>query len=202
MTHGLTTRAPLERLRHRLVRVATPSGRGMSGRLAASTAVATDKPAVERRPPPTALMRLINPLMRRLVGRGRAGNQILLLHYVGRRSGRHFDVPAGYHLIGGVVSVFTNSGWRHNFAGGRNIEVTLRGVRQPAQAALCDDPDEVAEIYERLIEDLGTDRAARRLGLRFNVDRAPTRDELTDGIRRSGLSIVRIYPHPPARAEA
>ena len=122
-------------------------------------------------------MRLINPLMRRLVGRGRAGNQILLLHYVGRRSGRHF-------------------------AGRRNIEVTIRGVRQPAQAALCDDPDEVAEIYERLIEDLGTDRAARRLGLRFNVDRAPTRDELKDGIRRSGLSIVRIYPHPPARAEA
>jgi hypothetical protein len=100
-------------------------------------------------------------------------------NYVGRRSGRHFDVPAGYHLIGGVVSVFTNSSWRHNFAGGRNIEVTLRGVRQPAQAALCDDPDEVAEIYQQLIEDLGTDRAARRLGLRFNVDRAPTRDELS-----------------------
>ena len=86
--------------------------------------------------------------------------------------------------------------WRHNFAGGRNIEVTLRGVRQPAEAVLCDDPDEVAEIYERLIEDLGTDRAARRLGLRFNVDRAPTRDELKDCIRRSGLSIVRVYPHP------
>jgi hypothetical protein len=47
-------------------------------------------------------------------------------------------------------------------------------VRQPAQAVLCDDPDEVAEIYERSIEDMGTDRAARRLGLRFNVDRAPT----------------------------
>jgi hypothetical protein len=200
MTRGPTTRSPIQTLRHRLGRW-PPGGRGMSGRLAASTAVAPDKPAVERRHPPNALMRLINPLTRRLVGRGRAGDQILLLHYVGRRSGRHFDVPAGYHLIGGVVSVFTNSGWRHNFAGGRNIEVTLRGVRQPAQAVLCDDPDEVAESYERLIEDLGTDRAARRLGLRFNVDRAPTRDELKDGIRRSGLSLVRIYSVPPARAE-
>jgi hypothetical protein len=85
----------------------------MSGQLAASTTVATDKPAVERRHPPNALMRMINPLMRRLGGRGRAGNQILLLHYVGRRSGRHFDVHACCHLIGGVVSVFTNSGWRH-----------------------------------------------------------------------------------------
>jgi hypothetical protein len=139
-------------------------------------------------------MRLINPLMRRLVSRGRAGDQILLLHYAGRRSGRHFDVPAGYHLIDGVVSVLTNSGWRHNFAGGRNIEVTLKGVRKPAHVVLCDDP-EVTDTYERLIRELGTARAARRLGLRFNVDRAPTRDELEDGIRRSGLSIVRIYPH-------
>jgi hypothetical protein len=158
--------------------------------------VAPEKPAVERRHPPKALMRLVNPLVRRLAGRGRAGGQILLLHYVGRRTGRHFDVPAGYHLIDGVVSVLTNSGWRHNFAGGQNIEVTLRGVRQPAHVVLCDDPDEVAEIYGRLIKEWGTDRAGRRLGLRFNVDRAPTRDELKDGIRRSGLSIVRVYPRP------
>ena len=118
-----------------------------------------------------------------------------MLHYVGRRSGRHFDVPAGYHLIDGVVSVFTNSGWRHNFAGGQDIEVTLKGVRQPARAILRDDPEEVAAMYERLIEELGMDRAGRRLGLKFNVDRAPTRDELDDGVRRSGLSIVRIHPH-------
>jgi hypothetical protein len=156
--------------------------------------VPDEKPAVERRHPPNALMRLINPVVRRLVGRGRAADQVLVLHYVGRRSGRNFDVPAGYHLIDGVVSVFTNSGWRHNFIGGRDIDVTLRGVRQPAHAVLYDDADEVADIYDRLITELGTDRAARRLGLRFNVDRAPTRDELRDGIQRSGLSIVRIYP--------
>jgi hypothetical protein len=153
-----------------------------------------EKPAVERRHPPNGLMRLVNPVVRRLVGRGRAADQVLVLHYVGRRSGRHFDVPAGYHVIDGVVSVFTNSGWRHNFAGGRDIEVTLRGVRQPARAVLCDDADEVADVYARLISELGTNRAARRLGLRFNVDRAPTRDELKDGIQRSGLSLVRVHP--------
>jgi hypothetical protein len=49
--------------------------------------VAADKPAVERRQPPNAQMRLINPHMRRLVGRGRAGDQFLLLPYVGRPAG-------------------------------------------------------------------------------------------------------------------
>ena len=143
-------------------------------------------------------MRVVNPIVRYLVARNRLADQTLLLHYLGRRSGRRFDVPAGYHLIDGVVSVLTNSGWRHNFAGGGDIEVTLRGVRQPARAVLCDDPDEVVATYQRLITDLGVNRARRRLGLQFNVDRAPTREELRDAIGRSGLSIVRIYPQQPS----
>jgi hypothetical protein len=149
---------------------------------------------VERRHPPRVLMRLINPLMRRVVGRGRAGKQLLLLHYIGRRTGRQYDVPAGYHVVDGVIAVLTNSGWRHNFAGGRDIEITWNGVRRPAHVVLCDDPAEVAEVYARLIEELGTDRAARRLGLKFNVDRTPDREELKACMQTSRLSILWVHP--------
>jgi hypothetical protein len=144
-------------------------------------------------------MRLVNPLMRRLIAHGRFGDQLLLLHYVGHKSGRQFDVPAGYHIVDGVTSVFTNSSWRHNFAGGRDIEVTLDGQRRPAHAVLADDPQEVAKIYERLISDLGMKQTARRFGVRFNIDRPPTLSELLEAIQRSCLSIVRIYdrPSPP-----
>jgi hypothetical protein len=107
-------------------------------------------------------------------------------------------VPACYHLIDGLVSVLTNSRWRYNFDGGRDIEVTLKGIRQPARAVLCDEPDEGAKIYERLISKLGPRQARRRLGMRINVDQAPTRNELPEAIHRSGLSIVWIYPHPRA----
>jgi hypothetical protein len=124
---------------------------------------------------------------------------MLVLHYVGRRSGRRFDVPAGYHVMDGVPSVLTDSGWRHNFAGGRDIEVTLRGVRRPAHAVLTAEPREVAAVYERLIGELGIKQARRRLGLRFNVDRVPTLSELQEAIEQSGLSIVRIYDHQSAR---
>ena len=140
---------------------------------------------------------MINPLMRRLIARGRLGNQLFLLHYTGRRSARRFDVPAGYSVIDGVVSVLTNSGWRHNFAGGRDIEITMHGRRRPAHAVLVDDPQEVTDVYLRLIE-LGIKQARRRLGLRFNVDRVPTRSELQEAIQRSGLSIVRIHDQQPA----
>jgi hypothetical protein len=89
--------------------------------------------------------------------------------------------------------VLTNSGWRHNFTGGKDIDVTLRGRRQGAYAVLLDDPDAVAAVYARLIGELGPSRAARRLGLRINLDRAPTRGELRDAVQRSGLSIVQIH---------
>jgi hypothetical protein len=155
------------------------------------------RPPVERIHPPDALFRLLNPLMRRLIAGGRFKDQMLVLHYVGRRSGRRFDVPAGYHIIDGVPSVLTSSGWRYNFTGGRAIEVTLRGERRPAFADLTAEPREVATVYERLILELGTKQARRRLGLRFNVDRAPTLSELQDAIERSGLSIVGVYDQPP-----
>jgi hypothetical protein len=161
--------------------------------------VTVAKPAVERRHPPDGLMRLANPFVRRMAARGRLGDHVLLLHYVGRRSGRRFDVPAGYQVIDGLVSVFTSSGWRYNFAGGRDIEVTLKGVRQSGRAVLHNDPDEVAQACQRLIGEFGMARAARQLGLRINLDRPPTREELRDAVQHSGLSIVRIYPQsfPP-----
>ena len=126
--------------------------------------MATPRPAVERRHPPDALMRAVNPVVRFLVDRGRLGNQLLVLHYTGRRTGRRFNVPAGYHVIDGVVSVLTNSGWRYNFTGGKDIDVTLRGRRQGARAVLIDDPDAVADVYERLIGELGPSRAAAAPG--------------------------------------
>ena len=150
------------------------------------------KPAVERVHPPDRLMRLVNPLMRRLIARGIAGNQLLLLHYAGRRTGRHYDVPAGYHVVDGVPLVLTGSRWRHNFSGGRDAEVTLRGQRRRARVLLVDDPQTVAALYDRLIDQYGLKQAQRRFGFRLNVQRRPTRDELRDMIERSGLSIVRV----------
>jgi hypothetical protein len=133
----------------------------------------------------------VNPLVRRLVARGVAADQLLLLHFVGRRTGRRYDVPAGYHLLG-EPTVLTNSPWRHNFAGGRDIEVTFRGARRAARATLVDDVEAVTEVYAGLFEALGWKPAQRRLGLKVHVDRAPTRTEIAGAVRESGLSLVRL----------
>ncbi|MEU7377713.1 hypothetical protein [Streptomyces albidoflavus] len=154
----------------------------------------TQRPAVERTHPPAFLMKAVNPLTRRLIARGKASDALLVLHYTERKSGTAYDVPAGYHLIDGQITVFTNSAWRHNFTGGRDITVTLRGARTPARAELAAETDEVTDVYARLITELGPTTAARRLGIRINVDRAPTRDEIRSAIAASGLSMIRVSP--------
>lgn len=148
--------------------------------------------AVDRRHPPNALMRVVNPIARRLVSMGKGGDQLVLLHYIGRKTGRAFDVPVGYHLVDGVPTVLTNSPWRRNFAGGQDIEVTFRGARHPARATFIADVDAVTDVYVDLIEGLGWKAAQRRLGVRINVKRMPTREEIAEAVRESGLSLVRL----------
>lgn len=73
-------------------------------------------------------MRFINPVMRRILFsrfHAKVSRHLLILHYTGRKSGRHYDVPVGYHMIDGALSLLTNSGWRANFRNGRLSIVRL-----------------------------------------------------------------------------
>jgi preprotein translocase subunit Sss1 len=70
--------------------------------------------------------------------------------------------------------------------------VVLHGMVRKARATLLDHPSMVAEIYERMIDQFGMRHAKRWLGIKINVDRKPTRDELTEMARRSGLGVIWI----------
>jgi hypothetical protein len=101
----------------------------------------------------------------------------MLLHVTGRRTGRVYVVPVGRHDHHGQLVASAGGAWRRNLAGGAALEVTLDGRRRRAHGELIDDPLMVAEIFGDLLKDLGPRRAVR-LGLKVNVDRAPTTGEL------------------------
>lgn len=167
----------------------------MSGHEADDRLAGSAEPAVERIHPPDWLMRLVNPVVRRLVGRGVPGwlaDRVLVLHFTGRTSGRHYHVPVGYRRIRGRVTVLSSSPWRVNFRGGRDIAVTFHGQRRSARASLTEDPDAMALLYRQLIDEGGLEDAGRQLGLRINVDRPPTHEELRAMIERSGLAAIWI----------
>ena len=147
---------------------------------------------IERVHPPKLLMQVVNPLMRALAVRGRAVQSfVLILHYAGRKTGHRYDLPVGYRMVDGRILLFTNSEWRHNFRGGREIEVTYQGQRRPAKATLINEPEIVADVYQRRFAELGF-RAQRDLGVRVSLERAPTRGEWFDFVRREGMSIVEV----------
>lgn len=140
-------------------------------------------------------MKVANPVLRWALSSPRRasklGQQLLVLHVTGRRTGRALDVPVAYRAAGdGRLLVLTNSGWRVNLRGRPDVEVTLLGRRLPARARIVEDADAVAKVYEALITEEGYAGAARRLGVRVNVDRSPTHEELADLARRVGLSAV------------
>jgi hypothetical protein len=121
----------------------------------------------------------------------RVGRYLLLLQVTGRKTGRVLVFPVAYRRCdGGRLMVLTNSPWRVNLRGGAPVTVTLLGERRAAQAGLVEDPREVARVYRGLIEEAGYAKAGRRMGIRINVPRTPTLDELADAARRDGLAVV------------
>lgn len=123
----------------------------------------------------------------------------MLLHVTGRRSGRVYSTPVAYHLrTDGTLLVLTSSAWRVNLRGGPTpVTLTLLGRQVPATALLQEDPVAVAGVYGDLIDELGLSQAGRRLGIRINVDRTPTEEELADAARREHLSAVHLYLDDP-----
>ena len=153
------------------------------------------RPPVERVRPPKGPYRVVNRFMRWLLSRPRLaqriGRHLLLLHLTGRRTGRQIVFPVAYrHADDGRLLVLTNSPWRVNLRDDPGVAVTLLGEHRPARAELVEDPAAVAKIYHALIEELGYAQAARRMGIRINVPRTPTHDELAEAARRDGLAAL------------
>ena len=99
----------------------------------------------------------------------RVGRYLLLLQVTGRKTGRVLVFPVAYRRCdGGRLMVLTNSPWRVNLRGGAPVTVTLLGERRAAH-----------------------------MGIRINVPRAPTLDELADAARRDGLAVVYLDVEGP-----
>ena len=94
---------------------------------------------VKRSVPPPALVKMGNPLVRILLGsplHGVLDGSFLVLHLVGRKTGRRYDIPVGYVDMEGRLAVVTVARWRVNLRGGADVEVTRHGRLRPMHALL------------------------------------------------------------------
>lgn len=152
-------------------------------------ATQTSEPVVKERGPPAQWLfhTILNPLMSLLLRSPLhflVSDSLMLITFTGRKSGREYTTPVGYHEYGDGIVVFTHNDWWKNLKGG--VEVTLRiaGERRVGLASPIQDPDRVADYILAFIADHGPD-AARRLGLEFGGGGVPTKTALVEGLDRT-----------------
>lgn len=114
--------------------------------------MSAEAPAVREARPPAAVIRVLNPIMRAVLRTplGALVRPFALLEFEGRRSGRRYRVPVGWHAVGDERAVFSPAPWRANFAGGTGVTVRFRGRRQQLVGTLVDDPAEVAAALNQM----------------------------------------------------
>lgn len=144
---------------------------------------------VRLNPPPPALMRLVNPLVRRVLTNrplARRIGKIALVEFRGRRSGRLLRIPMGLQDIDGVPTAFTCRRWRLNFTDGAPVTVVRHGERRDGRAVLVDPaPGQVGAAVRTA---LGNGASPFDLGLKIDRRSTPTIADL-DGC---GLSMIQF----------
>ncbi|BBX57374.1 hypothetical protein TM48_01824 [Mycobacterium shottsii] len=147
--------------------------------------------------PPSALLRAINPVLGFLLRTplaGSLGNQLMVLDFTGRKSGRHFSLPLSAHVIDNVLYALTGAAWKYNFSGGATAQVVHNGKTTAMRGDLIRDPDVVADLCLRCAQSYGPRRAQRMMGLKFRDRRIPTLEEFTEAVDRLQFAAIKLTP--------
>jgi hypothetical protein len=143
--------------------------------------------AVRDSPPPDAMLRILNPLLRVLLGTpaGRLLKAYGVLRFTGRRTGRALAVVVGVHEVDGALVVFTSEVWRLNFRGGRPVQVRHGGTTFDGTGELIEDPEVVATALQQVL-DGGT--SGFQLGLKIARGHRVTPADVT----ATGRAVIRL----------
>jgi len=108
--------------------------------------------------PPLLLVRVMNPVLRTALRTplGRLVRRFALLEFRGRRTGRRYRVPVGWHDIGREHAVVTPARWRVNFRDGRPVTVHHRGRRRELTGTLEADAAIVASALQAIVDRTGS----------------------------------------------
>lgn len=145
---------------------------------------------VRLNPPPPALMRLVNPLIRLVLTTPPLASRIgtiALVELRGRRTGRLLRIPMGLHDIGDVPTAFTCRRWRLNFTGTAPVTVTRRGQPHPGTAVLV--TAQPGQVGAALRAALDGGASPFVLGLKSGKGSHPSIAELD----ATGLSMIQFH---------
>ena len=147
--------------------------------------------------PPDALLRIVNPIMKLVLHTPLAGparNQLMVVDFSGRKSGRHYSIPLAAHVVDGILYAMTGKAWKNNFRDGAAAQVLHDGKRTAMRGELITDKTHVADLYARCAESYGVKRSERAFGLGFRDHQMPTHDQFAEAVDKLNLRAIRFTP--------
>lgn len=158
--------------------------------------MADQSAAIDAAHPPEPVLRVINPVLRRVLRTPLGGriNEFMLINFTGRKSGRSFSIPVSAHHLDGELYVVLEAQWKHNFRDGADAEVYHRGKKATMHGQLITDRPTVVDIVHRLSQSYGAKRAQRTMGMKFRDGRVPTVAEWEEAVPRLKISAIKLTP--------
>jgi hypothetical protein len=159
--------------------------------------MAEESYAIDAGHPPSALLKLVNPMLGFLLRTPLAGpvrKQLMVLSFTGRKTGRPFTLPVSAHVIDNDLYALTGAAWKQNFRDGAPAQVVYDGKSTAMCGELITDRAIVSDLYKRCAESYGVRRAQTMIGLKFRDQRIPTLEEFGEAVDRMKLGAVRLTP--------
>ncbi|BBZ49542.1 hypothetical protein H7H82_01800 [Mycobacterium heidelbergense] len=147
--------------------------------------------------PPSALLRVVNPVLGLLLRTPLAGparKQLMVLSFTGRKTARPYSIPVSAHVIDNDLYALTGAPWKQNFRDGAPAQVVYDGKTTAMHGELIRDHAVVSDLYHRCAQSYGAQRAQRMIGLKFRDRRIPTLDEFAEAVDRLHLVAIRFTP--------
>ena len=135
---------------------------------------------------PEPLFKFINPMMALLLRSPlhfMVSGNLMLITFVGKRTGRSYTTPVRYVRDGATVRCFSSRGtrWWRNLVGGAEVTLTIRGTRGRYRAnVIVDDPQRIEELLKAYLAQYPQDAAYHEIKL--NKNRTRNADDLSRAV--------------------
>lgn len=153
--------------------------------------MSTTTPQLKRRHPPAFIQSLIVSLLRSPF-HSALSNNLMLLTFTGRKSGKQFTAPVTYsHGQDGTIIVFSSNPWSKNLIGGAPVSMLIQRKQVQGYATAIAERAVVLKETRAYLDKKGV-RNARMIGLELGTKRDPTPEELDAATQ--GRVVIFIEP--------
>ena len=142
-------------------------------------------------PQTMAYQQFVNRIMRGLLATpgvsAGIGKYLITLYVVGRKSGRHYDVPVAYAEHEGALLIGTPFGWSKNLRTGEPVDVRYKGKRRTADVEVVRDETGVVALYDVICRH--NKNFAKFNKITIEADGSPRPDDLRQAWQAGGRVI-------------